>query len=533
VSAVLVFARLALAVVFAVAGAGKLADLAGSRRAVRTFGVPAGPADAVGILLPVAELVVAASLIGSGSARWGAIGGLVLLSGFAVGIAVALRRGRQPDCHCFGQLHSAPVGWRTLARNLVFASLAAIVVLAGPGPGLSGWFGSRSDDQIWVGAAVLAALIVGGQAALIWSLLRRHGAVLLGLRELETSHSGGASNAPALAVGDPAPTFDLPGLGGERVSLAGLLSAGRGALLVFTDPGCGPCQALLPRLAEWQDRYSQSMTLALVSRGSAVDNLSVRDTFGLRHIALQTQRETDLSYGVIGTPSAIRIGSDGRVAGPLVTGSDRIGELPELELRSAPPASAPVASGAIHVYTPVADAAGGYAKTERRPVIAVATGAVVLAGVTAGAGAAAAAAGDRQRAPANKIAAELGDLIRNIGPETFAAQQALHGARITAPGKSIAIPAAAQAAWHRRLLDIDRTHATISRVSGADASRGAALHALEVLRAVCRSGQLALTSPTAAKRDHYAKQQAAQERRLRPAIERLTGSLQRAGATRL
>jgi hypothetical protein len=180
----------------------------------------------------------------------------------------------------------------------------------------------------------------------------------------------------------------------------------------------------------------------------------------------------------------------------------------------------------------VADAAG-HAKTQRRPGIAVATGAVVLAGATAGAGAAAAAVGDSQRAPANEIAAELGALIRNIGPETFAAQQALHGARITALGKSIAIPAAAQAAWHRRLLDIDRAHATISRVSGADASRGAALHALDVLRAVCRSGQLALTSPTAAKRDHYAKQQAAQERRLRPAIERLTGTLQRAGATRL
>jgi uncharacterized membrane protein YphA (DoxX/SURF4 family) len=537
VSGVVMFARLGLAVVFAAAGAGKLADLAGSRRAVRTFGVPAGPAELVGTVLPLAELAVAVSLIASGSARWGAVGALVLLSGFVVGIAVALRRGRQPDCHCFGQLHSAPVGWRTLARNVLFASVAAIVALAGPGPSLSGWFGSRSHEQVWLLGAVVAALIVIGQAALIWSLLRRHGAVLLRLRELEASGTGGASNRPVLVIGDPAPTFDLPGLDGERVSLAGLLSAGRGALLVFTDPRCGPCQALLPRLAAWQDSRSESRTVALLSRGPAAENLTARETFGLRHIALQTERETDVRYGVIGTPSAILVGADGRVVGPLVTGADRIAELVELELRSTPAVSAlaaerPGASAAIDGHPPAAHASGSRAG-RRRPVIGVATGAAVLAGATAGAVAPAAVAGGNQRAAASEIASELGDLIRKIAPETFAAGQALHGARITAPGKSISIPAAAQAAWRRRLLDIDRAHTNISRVSGADASRTAALHALELLRVVCRSGQLAITSPTVAKQNQYAKQQAAEEGRLRAAVESLTTSLRRAGATHL
>lgn len=533
-STVVVFARLGLAVMFAAAGATKLADLAGSRRAVRTFGVPAGVGDVVGTLLPLAELAIAVSLIVSGSARWGAIGGLILLSGFAVGIAVALRGGREPDCHCFGQLHSAPVGWRTLTRNVAFASVAAIVVLAGPGPSLGGWLGSRSREQVWVLAAVAAALIVAGQAALIWNLLRRHGVALLRLRELEANGSGGASAAPALIIGDPAPAFDLAGLGGERVSLAGLLSAGRGALLVFTDPRCGPCQALLPRVAAWQDSRSGSMAVALLSRGSVAENVSARDTFGLRHIALQTERETDVQYGVIGTPSAILIGADGRVVGPLVTGADRIGELAQMRLGGTPPVSGPAPerlgeTGGIVVHPPATHADSSRAETERRLVIGVATGAVVTAGVVAPA----AAATGNQRAAANSIAGELGDLIRKIAPETFAAGQALHGVRIAAPGKSVSIPAAAQAAWHRRLLDIDRAHASISQVSGAAASRTAALHALEVLRSVCRSGQLAITSPTAAKRNQYAKQQAAEEGRLRTAIEGLTASLHRAGATHL
>lgn len=503
-SAVLVLARLGLAMVFAVAGVGKLADLAGSREAVRTFGVRARPANVIGTLLPAAELAVAVSLIGAGSARWGAVGGLIALSSFCVGIAVALRAGRQPDCHCFGQLHSEPVSWRTLARNMVFAAVAALVVLAGPGPSLSSWFGSRPPEQVWGFAAAVVALIVAGQAALIWSLLRRHGAVLLRLRELEAGDRTVAHTEPALMIGDPAPPFDLPGLGDERVSLASLLSTGRGVLLVFTDPRCGPCQALLPRLAAWQAGHAARMTVVLLSRGSVADNLSARDTFGLRHIALQAEREIDLRYGVIGTPSAIRIGADGRVVGPLVTGADRIGEL-----------------------------VGNLPGTERRPAVRVATGAAVLTGVAAAAVAPVAAAEDNPRTAANRIAGELGDLIVKIAPETFAAGQALRGARVASPGQAIAIPAAARTAWHRRLVDIDRAHANISRISGADASRTAALRALAVLRAASRSGQLAITSPTVAKQNHYAKQQAIEEGRLGAAVESLTATLHRAGATHL
>ena len=306
-----------------------------------------------------------------------------------------------------------------------------------------------------------------------------------------------------------------------------------------------PLSDVIAPAREWQDGHAASITVALLSRGSAADNLSARDTFGLRHIGLQTERETDIGYGVVGTPSAILVGADGRVLRPLVAGADRIGELAELELRSSalerrnalPSEPAPAErlgeSRPIDVHPPAAPAAARRAGTERRSVLGAATGAAVVAGVTASVVAPTAAADGNQRAAAARIAGELGDLILKIAPETFAAGQALRGARINAPGKPIPVPAAAQAAWHRRLLDIDRAHANVSGVSGAAASRAAALHALEVLRAVCRSGQLAITSPTAAKQSRYAKQQAAEERRLRAAVESLTVSLRQAGATHL
>ncbi len=53
---------------------------------------------------------------------------MALLSVFVVGITYNLARGRNPECHCFGQLHSAPAGWKTLARNGVLAAVAGFVL---------------------------------------------------------------------------------------------------------------------------------------------------------------------------------------------------------------------------------------------------------------------------------------------------------------------------------------------------------------------------------------------------------------------
>src|SRR5215831_1017894 len=146
----LLTARLLLAAVFLVAGIAKLADLAGSRQALRDFGVPARLAMPFGLLLPLAELAVAVALLLPATAWWGALGALALLLLFVVGIAFNLARGRHPECHCFGQLHSAPAGWPTLIRNLVLAAVAGVVVAFGrsmPGPGVLDWLAPLSVSQ--------------------------------------------------------------------------------------------------------------------------------------------------------------------------------------------------------------------------------------------------------------------------------------------------------------------------------------------------------------------------------------------------
>lgn len=164
--AALLVARLVLAAVFTVAGIAKLADLPGSRAAVAGFGVPERLAHPIGTLLPFAELAVAVMLLPAATATAGAIGALALLLSFSVGIAASIARGEAPDCHCFGQLHSAPAGPSTLARNFALAALAGFVLVAGEdaGPGLFEAIGdldSTAAVALGAGLALALALAAG------------------------------------------------------------------------------------------------------------------------------------------------------------------------------------------------------------------------------------------------------------------------------------------------------------------------------------------------------------------------------------
>src|SRR5215211_8007275 len=235
----LLVARLLLALVFAVAGVAKLADREGSRRAVVDFGVPSVLAAPLGLLLPLAELVVAAALIPSATAWWGALGALLLL--FVAGISFNLARGHRPDCRCFGQIHSAPVGWKTLLRNGVLAAIAGFVVWRGydgTGPSVVGWVGTFSTVQL-VGlvAGVIVLAILVSQWWFLLNLMRQNGRLLVRLEALEgalasgdLAPSGNGSAEMGLPVGSAAPDFDLPELGGGTLSLDSLRATGNPVL---------------------------------------------------------------------------------------------------------------------------------------------------------------------------------------------------------------------------------------------------------------------------------------------------------------
>ena len=129
----LIIIRLSLALVFGTAGATKLLDLKGTQSSLESFGLTKGLLPLVSILLPVAELGICLALL-FGVAAWGAsLAALLLLCLFCTVIGINLSRGQTPECHCFGQLYSRPLGRGTLIRNGFFALLSLVLVFQGQG----------------------------------------------------------------------------------------------------------------------------------------------------------------------------------------------------------------------------------------------------------------------------------------------------------------------------------------------------------------------------------------------------------------
>jgi peroxiredoxin/uncharacterized membrane protein YphA (DoxX/SURF4 family) len=338
----LVIARLGLAAVFLVAGVAKLADRPGTRQALANFDVPARLIDPFVLLLPLAELAAATALVFPTTARWGAAGSLLLLALFVVGLTRVLRRGEAPDCHCFGQLHSKPASWTTVARNVVLAIPAAYVALTGPGPSLTSWVATTNATDLWLIATASLATLTTTTSVLLW-------------RENHRRHStdGRAATAPR-QIGALAPQFTLPSAAGPAVSLQDLLADDRACVLAFVSPGCGPCQLLLPELARWHDTITERLALTLVTAAGAMEAEKLAREHALTDVLIDEQSTVMHAYGVWGTPSAVLVASDGTVRSAPVAGRIAIESLIRLALQGE---TRPAPSGVDH-KTPSRAASG-------------------------------------------------------------------------------------------------------------------------------------------------------------------------------
>ncbi len=318
--------RVLLAAVFATAGVGKLLDRTGSRRALEDFG--AGPrVAAVGaVALPIAELGTAVALLFPNSAVWGAAAALLLLGLFIFGIARALARGQAPDCHCFGQIHSAPAGRGTLLRNVALALSALVVLVEGPGPSLATWIDARTAAELAAVAAGIIALVATSAAIAFW--LRNRDLA----RDLEEARKELSAIPAGLPVGLPAPDFALPNLDGEILPLEALCGRGRPVVLIFATPDCAGCQQLLPDIGRWQTALGDRLTVAVVSLGDPERNQEAFGKHGIRDVVLQHDGEVMGDYRVQATPSAILVGSDGKIASAMAAGQVTIESLIRLGL---------------------------------------------------------------------------------------------------------------------------------------------------------------------------------------------------------
>jgi hypothetical protein len=252
----LVPARLLLASVFLLAGVAKIVDPGGTRKALRDFGSPVILALPILMMLPVLELAVAAALIPARLAWYGAWGALGLLIAFLIAVGISMLRGRRPDCHCYGQLHAAPIGWPSLVRNGLLAVCAWWITARGQGqsgPDVWAWLAGLGTEESKL-AIVVACLFVFlifrvmtrarsrnqepvSTGSLLPSWFDDDEALARPIAELRaqlaavvsasaSEPASQPSNAPAsaasnvgVAIGTPAPEFKPPTLKGETHSL--------------------------------------------------------------------------------------------------------------------------------------------------------------------------------------------------------------------------------------------------------------------------------------------------------------------------
>ncbi|MGE5194635.1 MAG: peroxiredoxin family protein [Deltaproteobacteria bacterium] len=165
-----------------------------------------------------------------------------------------------------------------------------------------------------------------------------NGSAPSGLKDYR-SLAGSRLNRSGLKAGAPAPDFRLPRIDGGDLSLADL--RGGRVLLVFSDPDCGPCDELAPRLQQVH-LQRPNLQVIVVSRRDAEATRTKAAALRLSFpIVLQRQWEISLLYAMFATPVGYLIDEQGILASDVAVG---IG--PILALVDEPSAGIPASAGA-------------------------------------------------------------------------------------------------------------------------------------------------------------------------------------------
>jgi peroxiredoxin len=122
------------------------------------------------------------------------------------------------------------------------------------------------------------------------------------------------------SIGKDAPVVELNNLDGEPVRLADF--AGHPTAVLFWNPGCGFCQRMVDDLKAWEsDKPEGAPNLLVVSTGEAERN---REQGLTSPIVLDAGFSVGRAFGASGTPSAVLVGADGKIASGLAVGGPTV-----------------------------------------------------------------------------------------------------------------------------------------------------------------------------------------------------------------
>ena len=136
--------------------------------------------------------------------------------------------------------------------------------------------------------------------------------------------TGGAASEQGLPIGTPAPIFALPRLDGTTKTLEDLRAAGKPVLLVFSDTGCGPCNAFMPELRHWRAQHADRVVISILNMGPPDENRAKAEENGLTDITLVQDSQVADLYQAYGTPAAVLVRPDGAIGSRVALGADAI-----------------------------------------------------------------------------------------------------------------------------------------------------------------------------------------------------------------
>ena len=108
------------------------------------------------------------------------------------------------------------------------------------------------------------------------------------------------------------------------MTLDALRAAEKPVLLLFTDPSCGPCNAMMGDVGKWQRDLSEKLTIAVITRGSLEDNRNKAKQHNLTHVLMQQDNEVADAYQTYGTPTAVLVRPDGTIGSAAAGGAEQI-----------------------------------------------------------------------------------------------------------------------------------------------------------------------------------------------------------------
>ncbi len=333
---VLLIIRLILFGVFAVAGISKLLDPDGAKKAMRDFGTPDEFTDFFAIALPFAEIVFAVCLLFVSMSWVGAAGALLLLTTFIGGMIWQMVQGNAVDCHCFGQIHSEPVGIKSLVRNIVFALMAVVLLFSGrtnQGLDLASTAAGMVQMVLLLFLVTLGILLLGYLVKVAHQqteLMRRLGVLEFASGDPEAVERNEAGDpSDGLPIGAPLPDFAIPDLNGRVVHFDHLLSGNKPFLFLFVGAQCSPCEMLLPEIVEWEAELSGKLKFVFISHGDIAVN---KDKFGKpdRIVLVEKDREFAQQVGAKWTPTGLFVDANGNIASHIAAGDVAIRRLIEL-----------------------------------------------------------------------------------------------------------------------------------------------------------------------------------------------------------